>query len=299
MVATIIPLIPRPKPGMSESHRFQEPVFDPNRHLALTPPNRIIRFTDPDIETGGEGGFVLTAPFRLLSAEGTAAAMEAAGHSTAFLTDLFRCREVAEFIGWLAGTSLIAMPSLAKNRENRQPGAATWHLGQRDFTCFLGLAAPDRSDTGCLDWFRGRSAVGAELLKSVGDIPDQYKGSQPLPPAGFAVLARTGRLLHRIRGNADAVVTAGYCPETSAGLSRNGFAGCGDDPDRAMIEWMRHKALLSHRKLGRLLNALDPSDPALDRRTLAHHLFAALADAQEAVEALCSESEGLDIYYES
>jgi hypothetical protein len=66
-----------------------------------------------------------------------------------------------------------------------------------------------------------------------------------------------------------------------------------------MIEWKRHKALLSHRKLGSLLNALDPSDPALDRRTLAHHLFAALADAQEAVEALCSESEGLDIYYES
>jgi hypothetical protein len=196
MVATIIPLIPRPKPGMSESHRFQEPVFDPNRHFALTPPSRIIRFTDPDIETGDEGGLVLTAPFRLLSTEGTAAAMEAAGHSTAFLTDLFRCREVAEFIGWLAGTSLIAMPSLAKNRENRQPGAATWHLGQRDFTCFLGLAAPDRSDTGCLDWFRGRSAVGAELLKSVGDISDQYKGSQPLPPAGFAVLARTGRLLH-------------------------------------------------------------------------------------------------------
>jgi hypothetical protein len=314
MVATIIPLNSRRKPATSiaGSPRSREPVFDPNRHLALAPPSRIVRLGNLGSRSGEDVEFstdlAITTPFRLLSAEGTAAALEAAacveldksrhGCST-FLSDLLRCRDVTEFISWLAGTSLISVPSLLTRCEAGVLGAGTWHLGQPGFECLLGLGTPEPTATGYVEWFRGHSAVGMALIKAHGDIPGEHTDSQPLPPAGFAVLTQPGQILHCIRGNVDHIVTAHFCPDETAAIGRSGFASSDSDPDRAMIEWMRHKARLSHRKLGRLLTALDPADPAWDRQTLAHYLYAALTDAQEAVEALCSESEGLDIYYES
>ena len=68
------------------------------------------------------------------------------------------------------------------------------------------------------------------------------------------------------------------------------------DLERARIAWVRHKALISHRKLGRLLENFDP---CCDRQTLVHELWDAVSDAEHAIEALSSETEGLDIFYET
>lgn len=86
-----------------------------------------------------------------------------------------------------------------------------------------------------------------------------------------------------------------YVPEDAPVTLRDLEAGVGD-AERARVAWMRHKALVSHRKLGRLL---DSPDAECDRRTLAHELWEALSDAEQALEALSSESEGLEIFYAS
>ena len=68
------------------------------------------------------------------------------------------------------------------------------------------------------------------------------------------------------------------------------------DLERARIEWVGHKALISHRKLGRLLENFDRCG---DRQILVHELWDAVSDAEHAIEALSSETESLDIFYET
>ena len=72
--------------------------------------------------------------------------------------------------------------------------------------------------------------------------------------------------------------------------------GAGDLERARIRDWACHKALISHRKLGRLLENFDRCG---DRRMLVQELWDAASDAEHAIEALSSETESLDIFYEN
>jgi len=113
--------------------------------------------------------------------------------------------------------------------------------------------------------------------------------------AGFAMLQHSGTVLRQTGTGPAAYTKLTFLPEDAVVNIHDLEDGAGD-LERARMAWVRHKALISHRKLGRLLENFD-SCP--DRQTLVHELWDALSDAEHAIEALSSETEGLDIFYET
>lgn len=114
-------------------------------------------------------------------------------------------------------------------------------------------------------------------------------------PAGFGMLQLPGTVLRQTGRMPAAYTRLTYVPEDAA-LGLRDLEACLGCAERARVAWMRHKALVSHRKLGRLL---DSPGAGYDRQSLAHDLWDALSDAEQALESLSSESEGLDIFYAS
>jgi hypothetical protein len=113
--------------------------------------------------------------------------------------------------------------------------------------------------------------------------------------AGFAMLQHPGIVLRQNGSGSAAYAKLVFLPEDAVIGIHDLEDGAGD-LERARIEWVRHKTLLSHRKLGRLLENFDRCG---DRMTLVQELWEALADAEHAIEALSSETESLDIFYET
>jgi hypothetical protein len=113
--------------------------------------------------------------------------------------------------------------------------------------------------------------------------------------AGFAMLQHSGIVLRQTGTGPAAYTKLTFLPEDAAIGIHDLEDGAGD-LERARIAWVRHKALISHRKLGRLLENFDP---CCDRQILVHELWDAVSDAEHAIEALSSENEGLDIFYET
>jgi len=131
-----------------------------------------------------------------------------------------------------------------------------------------------------------QAAAGAvDLILSLSD-----KGAWA---AGFAMLQHSGIVL-RQTGTGSAVYTKlTFLPEDAVIGIHDLEDGAGD-LEHARIAWVRHKTLISHRKLGRLLENFDS---CRDRQTLVHELWDAVSDAEHAIEAMSSETEGLDIFY--
>jgi len=113
--------------------------------------------------------------------------------------------------------------------------------------------------------------------------------------AGFAMLQHSGIVLRQTGTGAAAYTKLTFLPEDAV-IGIHDLEAGGNDLERARIEWVRHKALISHRKLGRLLENFES---CRDRQTLVHELWNALSDAEHAIEALSSETESLDIFYEN
>ncbi|WP_157619356.1 hypothetical protein [Skermanella stibiiresistens] len=111
--------------------------------------------------------------------------------------------------------------------------------------------------------------------------------------AGFAMIQCPGTVLRQTGGMPAAYIRLTFLSEDTVVSLRDVEDRVGD-PDQARVAWVRHKALITHRKLGRLIGNVGANQ---DRRALAHELWDALSDAEHAVEALTSESEGLDIFY--
>jgi len=133
-----------------------------------------------------------------------------------------------------------------------------------------------------------QSTAGAvDLILSLSD-----KGAWA---AGFAMLQHSGTVLRQTGTGPAAYTKLTFLPEDAVIGIHDLEDGAGD-LERARIAWVRHKTLISHRKLGRLLENFDLCP---DRQTLVHELWEAVSDAEHAIEALSSETEGLDIFYET
>jgi len=113
--------------------------------------------------------------------------------------------------------------------------------------------------------------------------------------AGFAMLQHSGIVLRQTGTGPAAYTKLTFLPEDAVVNIHDLEDGAGD-LENARIAWVRHKTLISHRKLGRLLENFDT---CCDRETLVHELWDAMSDAEHAIEALSSETESLDIFYET
>jgi hypothetical protein len=248
MDAMIIPLTSRRngQPGA-------EPVFNPERHLAIEPPAWSVSLRGE--ASGQRQNPASIAPFRVLGAEGVMAigAATRRGHPPLkFLAALASHPMMIDAVGALAGTWVVPAP-VPTGGERFKPADA--------FDVILSL-----TDDGA--W-----------------------------RAGFAMIQCPGTVLRQAAGMPAAYIRLTFLPEDTAVSLREVEDRIGD-PDQARVAWVRHKALITHRKLGRLIGNVDTgTDAGQDRRALARELWDALSDAEHAVEALTSESEGLDIFY--
>jgi hypothetical protein len=243
MDAMIIPLNARRSNSANAT-----PGFDPDRHLAVEPPAWTVSLSDA--AGGTQHSPALAAPFRLLSAEGIAAAAQALRQTPAmppskFLTDLARHPAVIDAVSALTGTCMVPAP------------------------CGT------------------RPAEAVDLILSLSDA-----GAWA---AGFAMLQNQGVVLRQTGTGPAAYTKLTFLPENAVIGIHDLEEGAGD-LERARLAWVRHKTLISHRKLGRLLENFDP---CCDRETLVHELWDAVSDAEHAIEALSSETESLDIFYET
>jgi hypothetical protein len=307
-----------------------EPVFDPKRHLALEPPSQ--RWTLADLGYTKEeadtcaSGVAVAGPFRLLSAEGAAAARTVAlalngsrqaGDRTAsyltggiyrstFLRDMCNCPAVTAFLSEIAGCELFphSMPSqqvyINYAPEDLSKAVDTWHTDSIGLDCVLMISDPASFSGGQFQFFAGTRHEAAAILETradeltaanVRDLPAGRVVGMPFPAAGYAVFQQGSMVVHRAtrlerRAERNTMVI-GY-------VSRD--IALPDPTVDSIVEWgepgiiaefARHKAWLSRAKLDSLMRQIDlDASPAEIRRLL----IAAIADAQRAIELISARS---------
>jgi hypothetical protein len=234
MLADELPF-PSTRPQGYEQLR-DEPVFDPQRHLALEPPSQ--SWTLNDFGYSNEEAakcasqIAIAGPIRLLSEEGAEAARTVAGalrgsrqgsdrtanylaggvYRSRFLRDLCNCPQVTAFFSEVAGCELLphSMPSqqLYINYAPDDLGKAvdTWHTDSIGFDCVV-LATPPASFTGGqFQFFRGTKQEAASLLEMrpedltapiARDLPKDRVIGFPFPAAGYAVFQQGTMVVHR------------------------------------------------------------------------------------------------------
>jgi hypothetical protein len=213
-----------------------EPRFDPNRHLALEPPQQ--RWSLSDLGYATEelrhcaSGVAVAGPFRVLSAEGVEAtrsvalalrAMRQTSDRTAtyvaggvyrsrFMRDLCSCPQILDFLSGIAGCELIthSMPSLQLYinyaPDDVSKAIDTWHVDSIGFDYVLLLNNPSTFSGGQFQFFRGTAQEAARLLgtDSAGlteanarDLPADRVTTMSFPDAGYAIYQQGNMVVHR------------------------------------------------------------------------------------------------------
>jgi hypothetical protein len=213
-----------------------EPVFDPQRHLALEAPPR--RWTLDELGYAKEvaqtcaSQVAVAAPLRLLSDQGAEAARKVAlalrdsrqagdrtasylaggVYRSAFLRDLCNCPQVTAFLSEIAGCELLphSMPSqqvyLNYAPEDLSKAVDSWHTDSIGFDCVLMISDPASFSGGQFQFFVGTRDEAATLLDScpenltaanVRDLPAGRVAGVQFPAAGYAVFQQGTMVVHR------------------------------------------------------------------------------------------------------
>jgi hypothetical protein len=229
------PPFPRELPPTYAAIR-DEPTFDPGRHLALEPPQRVWRLADFGYSAAQisdcASEIAVAGPFRLLSDEGTAAArsvalalrdMRRSGDRTAnylpggvyrsrFLRDLCNCTQIAEHLSSIAGCELLphSMPSqqiyINYAPDDISKAVDTWHVDSIGFDYVLLLNDPASFTGGQFQFFRGTTSEAATFLQTDAgrltdatsrDLPPDRVVSPAFPAAGYAMFQQGNLVMHR------------------------------------------------------------------------------------------------------
>lgn len=213
-----------------------EPVFDPNRHLALEPPSQYWTLEDlgytKEHARACASQIAVAGPLRLLSDEGAIAARTVAlalrgsrqsGDRTAsylaggvyrstFLRDLCNCPDVTAFLSEIAGCELLphSMPSqqayINYAPEDLTKAVDTWHKDSIGLDCVLLLSDPASFSGGQFQFFVGTKDEAASLLQSgpenltaanARDLPAGRVTAVPFPAAGYSVFQQGTMVVHR------------------------------------------------------------------------------------------------------
>ncbi len=215
-----------------------EPAFDAARHLALDMPASVLSLADLgyDGETIARcpSALGITAPFRVFSDEGLAAARDitarmksnrnapagtgknrlgsyirGAGYRSRFLRDFCECRELLDFLSEIAGAPLArhTVPAVACGvnyaPEDISRAVDTWHVDSVSFDAVILLTAPDSFRGGQFQYFRGTKAEGEKLLGGKGEegaetaLPAERISTMDFPAAGSGFLQQGNMVFHR------------------------------------------------------------------------------------------------------
>jgi hypothetical protein len=294
----------------------EEPLYDPQRHLALTAPEHVVRLRDLGYDAAAVAAcpadLAITGPFRILSAEGVAALRAVAlklepyvtgglriarmvrggAYRSRFLRDFCRCPVVAAHISKIAGIAL-APHTIAQHLghlnyapEDLERAVDKWHHDTLGFDYVLMLNDPNGFEGGEFQYFTGTKAE-VEALAAQGETPPAARVVSPrFPGPGWAVLQQGNMVVHRgarLRQRAERITMVNpYIPRDTSWPDACTVEGLKKvDPHHVILtEWARHKAWLTRGRLDRLIAELPFTD---DRAALVAALKAATAEIDAAI----------------
>jgi len=293
------------------------------RYLQLEPPAAVHTFAefgnlDDDVLLSP---VAVTEPFRVLSDEGVAIALEIARslekiavgdarskrmrgctYRSRFFEGMYRDPELVSFLGRLAQADLREHPighhrvQLNFAPDELARDVDVWHHDVVAYDFVMLLTDPTAMKGGNTEFFRGTVEEGTAILAERGTIPPERIGAVGYPGAGWAFLQQGHQVLHRAARLEEpcprvSLVASYYCadprfrePTILPPLRRV------DGRDVALVEWTGYAA---YRTIERLQAFLAPGpDFAAGPEAARRRLAACLVEVTAALEEFDSADEG-------
>ena len=307
-----------------------EPTFDPNVHLALEPPAGVTMLAelgyDPPGIDGTATGMAASAPFRILSHEGAAVALDIARRLRAFarpagdriehtvrggcyrsrwLRDLCISPDVTELMCGIYGAEVAphTMPAhlghLNYEPTRLEDAVDKWHHDTIPLDYVMMVSDPSTLPGGRFEYFLGTKAE-AEALAAAGRTPPPDRVVVPdVPGPGWAIALHGNMVVHRgaaLTAPAERItmVNAYVAMDRQLGdQSRSRDLIGVDDPASLYFEWVRHAAW---RAEGRLRKLIDDVPFGLTADEGIAKLEAAIEDVTQAIDDMRAGQRAPDHY---
>lgn len=308
-----------------------EPIFDPERHLALTEPDEILSLTDlgydPSELVDKATPVALSSPFRVLSDEGARVMLDTARrlrahaapagdrierttrggcYRSAWLRDLCLSDDVTQHLSRIYGVAVAPHPMpLHLGHLNYDPsvvneGIDKWHHDTLPLDYVLTVTDPALVPGGRFEYFVGTKHEAAALAAAGETVPADRVVAPELPGPGWAVALHGDMVVHRaapITELAERITMVnGYVSldTTTAEQSRSRDLLAVDPPEVLYAEWAKFAAW---RSAGRLRHLVDSLEFTADGDAVAAALEEAIADVQQAVADMrAGEQPSIDHY---
>ena len=294
-----------------------EPPFDPQVHLQLEMPARVVMLTDlgytEDEIDGKATPLAASDPFRLLSDEGVAVMAETARRLETFvkpagdriermvrggcyrsrwLRDLCISPEACAHMSAIYGTPVAPHPMpLHLGHLNYAPtavdvGIDKWHHDTLPLDYVLMVTDPSQVAGGRFEYFVGTKDQAAILAAQGLTPPPERVVAPQFPGAGWAVALHGDMVVHRagpIHDLCDRTTMVNGYVALDARLqdqSRSVDLLAVDDPNVLYTEWAKFAAWRSKERLGDVIESLDFG---ADVESVAHELESAVTDVLRAV----------------
>jgi len=302
-----------------------EPVFDPERHLALEEPAQItmltdLGYTDDDI-AGKATPVACTTPFRLLTDEGAEIMLAVArrlrpfarpaGHRiermvrggcyrSRWLRDLCISPEVNDHFGQIWGIEVAphAMPAHL-GHINYDPSVADtqidkWHHDTLPLDYVMAVTDPAKVPGGRFEYFTGTKAEAAALFAAGQQPPAERVIAPDFPGPGYAIALHGDMIVHRAAPLTElaeriSMVNGYVAADTSLDVqSRTEDLIVVDDHEVLWTEWARFAAWRAQGRLAEIVEELPFSN---DRDATAAKLEEAMVDVQHAIDHMRDHGE--------
>jgi hypothetical protein len=294
------------------------------RYLELVPPTAVHTLTEfgyaPD-DQAALSPVALTAPFRVLSDEGAAAALEIARELEAqakadtrskrlrgctyrsrFFAGMYSDPRLVSFLSRLAQADLREHPvghhqvQLNFAPEKLTRDVDVWHYDVVAYDFVMLLTDPEPMKGGNTEFFWGTAEEGMQILRETGNLPPERIGKAEYPGPGWAFLQQGHRILHRAARLVEpypriSLVASYYCadecfrePTILPPLRK------ADGREIALVEWATYAAYRTAERLHKFLSTQPDFSMPIDE--VRRRLSECLNEAQQAIAEFENEDEG-------
>ena len=315
---------------MIDAELATDVAWEPARHLALEPPERVTLLEEWGPDAAGPAALsplAITSPFRLLSDEGVAALQTICGeleqyavgderiakkvrgsiYRSRFLQGMYGDASVLAFLRGLARAPLEPHPvSHHAIHINYAPDDISrnvdqWHRDVISFDYVLMVSDPRPMRGGRFEYFLGSVEEGRALLESGAGLPAERVASPAFPGPGWAVLQQGHRVLHRAARLEEryprTTIVASYWTALADRDDPTDLPTIVrvDGPEIALVEWSRYQARVAAHRLEHF--AETKTDFAHPPAELQQELRAVAARLEEAAAAFDAPEEGKLIFF--
>lgn len=297
-----------------------EPGFDPAVHLQLEEPSEIVMLADlgySEAEIAGKATPVAaSAPFRMLSDEGSAVILDLARqlrvhvkqagdrienvmrggcYRSKWLRDLCISQDVNQHLQNIYGIEIAPHPMpVHLGHMNFEPNRIEtaidkWHHDTLPLDFVLMVTDPKTVNGGDFEYFVGTKAEAAALAEEGKTPPAERTVTPEFPGPGYAIALHGDMVVHRAGPLSDlneriSMVNGYVALDTSLDeQSRSVDLISVDDPEVLWTEWAK---MAAWRSQGRLQSLIEGLPFTSDRDQVVGQLEAAIADANRAVEEM-------------